>query len=84
MNALYDEGVKVDDIAKRMNVARSSVYRMIELNFEYTEKQNREPLLNSDEEYSFVEAAENDRNLTATELSRDNDLNKKGVSSSTV
>jgi hypothetical protein len=40
--------------------------------------------LDSDEEYSFIEAAEANRDLTAADLQRDAEINKKGVCASTV
>ena len=67
-----------------MDLARSTVDRLIGMDFEYKGKQPRETILDSDEEYAFVEASEENRDLTAAELARDNDLNPKGVSASTV
>jgi hypothetical protein len=39
------------------------------------EREAREPLLNSDEEYTFVQAAEANRDLTVVDLTRDEALN---------
>ncbi len=48
------------------------------------ERETREPLLDSDEEYTFVQAAEANRDLTAADLTCDEALNTKGVSARTV
>jgi hypothetical protein len=57
---------------------------MIHLGFQYQEKAPREPILDSDEISAIIEAAEDDRDLTAAEISRDEQLNSKGVSVSTI
>jgi hypothetical protein len=68
-----------------MNVSRRTFYRRLKQNgFQYDEKPIREPLLDSDEEYDFIKAAEVNRNLTAADLTRNSEINKKGVSLSTM
>jgi hypothetical protein len=67
-----------------MNVSRSTFYRLKQNGFQYDERSAREPLLDSDEEYAFIKAAEVNRDLTAADLMRNSEINKKGVSLSTV
>jgi len=84
MKAMADSGVRAEEIADRMNVSRSTFYRLKQNGFQYDEKSAREPLLDSDEEYDFIKAAEINRDLTAADLTRNSEINKKRVSLSTV
>jgi IS30 family transposase len=45
MKGLHDAGISVNDISSRMNIGRSTVYRLIEANFSYEVKEKRETLL---------------------------------------
>ena len=47
-------------------------------------KASREPVLDEDERVAIIEAATENRDLTAAEIARDEQLNAKGVSASTV
>ncbi len=82
--ALHDVGKTPDEIATLMKINRSSVYRMIKANFQYEEKVAREPILDEDDRVAIIEAAVENRDLTAAEISRDEQLNAKGVSASTI
>jgi transposase len=84
MKGLDDSGVKAVEIASRMQIALSTFYKLKQTDFRYKERETREPLLDSDEEYKFVEAAEANRDLTAVDLARDEALNTNGVCVSTV
>jgi transposase len=84
MKAMDDLGVSAEEIANHMNVSRSTFYRLKQNDFQYDEKSVREPLLDSDEEYDFIKAAEVNRDLNAADLTRNSEINKKGVSLSTV
>ncbi len=76
MKAMDDLGVSAEDIANHMNVSRSTFYRLKQNGFQYDEKSVREPLLDSDEEYDFIKAAEVNRDLTAADLTRNSEINK--------
>ncbi len=84
MKAMDDLGVSAEEIADLMNVSRSTFYRLKQNGFQYGQKSAREPLLDSDEEYDFINASEANRDLTAAHLTRNSEINKKGVSLSTV
>jgi hypothetical protein len=84
MKALDDLGVRAEEIADHMNVSRIKFYRLKQNGFQYDDKSAREPLLDSDEDYEFIKAAEVNRDLTAADLTRNSEINKKGVSVDTV
>jgi hypothetical protein len=84
MKAMDDLGIRAEEIADRMNVSRSTFYRLKQNGFQYDEKSVREPLLDSDEEYDFINASEANRDLTAADLTRNSEINKKGANLSTI
>ncbi len=84
MKAMDNLGVRAEEIADYMNVSRSTFYWLKQNGFQYDEKSVREPLLDSDEEYDFIKAAGVNRDLTAVDLTRNSEINKRGVSLSTV
>ncbi len=59
-------------------------YPLKQNGFQYDQKSAREPLLDSDEEYALIKASEANRDLTAADLTRNSEINKKGVNLSTV
>jgi hypothetical protein len=67
-----------------MNVSRSTFYRLKQNGFQYDEKSVRESLLDSDEEYAFINVSVANRDLTAADLTRNSQINKKRVSVDTV
>jgi hypothetical protein len=84
MKAIDDLRVRAEEIAGCMNVSRSTFYRLKQNGFQYDDKSAREPLLDSDEEYDFINASEANRDLTAADLTRNSEINKKGVNVDTV
>lgn len=71
MKALYDCKKRPDEIASHMKISRQTVYNMINAGFKYEEKVSREPLLDEDDRAAIIEAANEDRDLTAAEIARD-------------
>ena len=85
MEATYDCQKNPDEIASRMKISRRTVYNMIQAGFKYEEKEAREPILDEDDRTAtIIEAANEDRDLTAAEIARDEQPNAKGVSASTI
>ncbi len=84
MKAMDDLGVSAEEIANCVNVSRSTFYWFQQNGFQYDEKSVREPLLNSDEEYDFTKTAEVNCDLTAADLTRNSEINKRRVSVDTV
>jgi transposase len=84
MKAMDNLGVSGEEIVNRMNVSRSTFYRLKQNGFQYDEKSAGSPLLDSDEEYAFINASEANRDLTPADLTRNSEINKKGVSVDTV
>ncbi len=84
MKAMDYLDVSAEEIADHMNVSRITFYRLKQNGSQYDEKSAREPLLDSDEEYAFIKASETDRDLTAADLTRNSEINKKGVGVDTV
>ena len=54
MKGLHEMKMKPVDIAEKMNISTSTVYNMIKCNFLQNPKAEREPVLDSDEEYDIV------------------------------
>jgi hypothetical protein len=84
MKAMDDLGVRSEENAYRMNISRSTFYRLKQNSFQYDEKSVREPLLDLDKEYAFINASEVNSDLTAADLTRNSEISKKRVSLSTV
>jgi hypothetical protein len=71
MNALHNYGASADKIANHFDLASSTIYRLIALNFQYSEKSVRELRLDSAEKFVFFEAAKTNRDLAATDLNKE-------------
>ena len=75
MKAMYDCHKNPDEIASRMKISRRTVYNMIQTGFKYEEKEARERILDEDDRTAtIIEAANEDRDLTAAEIARDEQL----------
>jgi hypothetical protein len=77
MILIDDLGVSAEEIANRMNVSRSTFYRLRQNGFQYDDKSAREPFLDSDEEFSFIDASEANCDLTKADLTRNSEINKR-------
>jgi hypothetical protein len=84
MKALHDFEISVDVIAIHMKISKTKIYKMVKDGFKYEDKEEREPILDEDNRTAIIEAANDNRNLTAAEIARNEQLNAKGVSASTI
>jgi transposase len=84
IKALYDFGISVDVIVKHMKISKTTIYKMIKDGFKYEDKEERELILDEDDRTAIIEAANDNYDLTAAEIARDEKLNAKESSLNTI
>jgi hypothetical protein len=85
MKALHDFEISVDVIAKHIKISNITIYKMVKDGFnKHGDKEEREPILDEDDRTAIIEAANDNRDFTAAQIPRDEQLNAKRVSASTI